>query len=112
MNAEEELKKHQKAKKYDGKPLPKLLKYLGKIKSIYDYDEFSKKVKISVILWIVDVLIFRPILIWIGLLCLLAGKYPLQNLILPAVGISIIWDLVIEFKRNWKVISWEKAKKE
>jgi len=106
MNDVETLDKVQKTRKYDLKFFPKVLKGLGKIKSYGDYDDYVRDyIKRPIFLWLIDVILLRPILIWIALvLCLSATTITTpQRLILVAVGISIFWDLVIQFKTNWKV---------
>ena len=92
---------------YADKRLPKLLKYLNKIKTVSDYDKYVKdNIKIPILIWATEYLIIKPILIYICLFCLkLATPLVLTHphMVLLAAGSSIIWFLLVELKRDlWR----------
>ena len=110
MEREETIDKLLKTTKNSDKTVPKLLKYLKKIESVGDYDDYIKtNFSIPLIEWIYQVLIIRPIPIF---LCLLFLTYlittPKSNLVrlMLAEGISLLWFLIIEFikeiKNSWR----------
>jgi len=98
-------KLHQKTK-YDSKTLPKLLKYLKKIRDLTQYEDYIRdNIKIPLIEWIIQVLIIRPVLFIAVLMSLSAFSSlppPLVILIL-AEGLSILWYLLVELKQDlWR----------
>ena len=99
----ETLKKLQKTEKNQDKPLAKFLKYLGKIKKVEQYDEYVKKyIKIPIIEWIFLVLLIRPILLLLTISCLLPIGLFLDHpqRVLLALGSSLVWYLLVDFKRQ------------
>jgi len=98
-------KLHQKTK-YDSKTLPKVLKYLEKIKDISQYEEYVKKnIKLPLIEWIIQVLIIRPILFVAVLMSLSVSLrlLPPFVILILAEGLSILWYLLVELKQDlWR----------
>ncbi len=102
MNAEEIKENADKTHENSRKILSKFLKYLGKIEYHKDYNYYIHNLNISIIEWIIERLIINPFLILICLSAIL-NNLPLSNLILLAEGISILWFLIIEFKKDlWR----------
>lgn len=103
MKKEEEFFKNQDLlKKYSNKPIPKALKYLGKINKTEEFEKWIKETNRSLLNWIIDYLIILPFLFFF---CLSAvGFYKTTPNVLPrfltAVGISLIWFLVIQLLKD------------
>ena len=106
MKSTEFSKKLHLKTKYDGKTLPKLLKYLKKIRDVSQYEDYiNDNVKIPLIEWCIQVLIIRPVLfiaVLMSLSAFLSLPPPLVILIL-AEGLSITWYLLVELKQDlWR----------
>lgn len=105
MTGEEIAKKYDLLKKYSSKPIPKLLKYIGKLDKIEKYDDFKKLVRVSVLTWILDYLIILPFIFFLCLSALSYGfskqTHPL-SVFLIAEGISIFWFLFINLIKDIK----------
>lgn len=107
MNVEENqlnpLETQQKAKYYDGKLIPSFLKYLGKIKSINQYDQFKKHLIVLILNKTIEIAITSFILfLCLSLLGIVIGSTPLFNLSIAA-GASLLWMLIVEFKKDlWR----------
>lgn len=102
--SEKLLEKLRKTTKNSSKTLPKVLKSLGKIESVGDYDEWKQVVKYKILEWAIDTQI-RAFIIFFALICLSATPHiKITTLLLPiAEGISLTWFLLIELKRDlWR----------
>jgi len=108
QNSEEFLKNLKKTSRNDGKTLPKLLKWLGKIDKVAQYDDYKKNVLSSILEWFFLVFIIRSLVIGISLFfCLSAVTFATPPTIIryfyAAEGISLSWFLLIELKRDlWR----------
>ncbi len=104
MNKQEEmLKKADLIKKYSNKPIPKFLKFIGKIRELDQYEDYIKESKVAILNWVIQYLIILP---FIFFLCLTAFSfkttpYVLMNLFL-AEGISILWYLFIALIKDMR----------
>ncbi|HEC64118.1 MAG TPA: hypothetical protein ENI23_02355 [bacterium] len=101
---EEIAKNIELTEKYSGKPIPRFLKYIGKIREIKDYEDWKKETNKLLLNWAIDYLI---ILAFVIFLCLLALRtvipLPPPRMIFLAEGISILWYLVISLKKDlWR----------
>jgi len=99
------LKKLRKLKKNDAKILPKALKYLGKLKTVADYDDYKKSIYVSLIDFGIEYILIKPFVIFFCISCLSAnlGILSTPNNLVLAEGISFLWFLLIEFKRElWR----------
>ena len=103
-NTPEMVKKLIKTKKYQAKPLPKLFKYLGKIKEVHQYDDYVKHVfAIPAIEWFIEWII-RAALIFLCLALLgitTFSRSPRDFVI--ALGLSQAWFMIVSLKRDlWR----------
>ena len=92
----------RKQRENDRKLLPKLLKYIGKIKSIADYEEYKKKFLFVPFIDSFIEIQFRALIILIIAFCL-SASLTTPNMIFLAEGISLTWFLLIELKSDlWR----------
>jgi len=105
MKELEFLKKLQRTKKYDKKSLPKVLKFLEKIKTVEEYEKYKGQILVGLIDWSIEIII-RAILFFAVFMCLSAsGVFLITPLkvILLAIGISLSWYLLSELKQDlWR----------
>lgn len=109
MKVEESAIKLVKTTENATKTLPKLFKYLDLIKSVADYQDYTKKnIKLPLINWSVEYLIIKPFLLFIILLsaALFLEQITPQRLLsmtYVAEGLSLSWYLLTELKRDlWR----------
>jgi len=93
------------------KTLPELLKYLGKISSVEQYDDYIKALKVSLFDFGFDILFIRAILLFMVLSCCLPAmnlpiNYNAFSIFFMSEGISVIMYLIIDFKKEL----WRKEK--
>lgn len=105
-NDEETIKKFDLISKYSGKPIPKFLKFIGKINELDEFEDWVKETKIALLNWFITYLLILPFIIFF---CLSAIGISIS--IIPAVpkslflaeGISLFWYLILEFKKDlWR----------
>lgn len=106
-NTKEFLKNLKKTERYDSKLGVKYLKYTNKIKKASEYEDYVKdNVTIPLLDWMLQVLLIRPIVLFLALLLVFSALRLLLNhpptIFLLAEGISISWYLFIEFIRELK----------
>jgi len=106
-NAKEFLKNLKKTEKYDDKIGVKYLKYTKKIKKAQEYEDYVKEnITIPLLDWILQVIIIRPVVIFMALLLVLPAMKLILNhppqLFFIAEGLSISWYLFIEFIQELK----------
>lgn len=82
----------------------RLLKYLGKLESGMQYEDYVRKqIKIPLIEWIIQTIILRALLIFLCLSAIGLFLPPPLKVLLIAEGLSIIWYLLVELKRDlWR----------
>ena len=100
MNKSEEFfKKDSLIKKYANKPFPNFLKYMGNIKTFDEYESWIKEQNKVMLKWIGSYLIILPFFIFVCLSAL--GAYlPSLRTCLLAVGISILWYLLLSLIKD------------
>jgi len=100
---EDIVKNHLKSRKNSKNLIAKFLKWSGKINQLSDYDDYLKdNVTVPLIGWTFKVLVVRPIPIAICLLLILKSIHP-QDVFCFAEGVSLLWFLLIELKRElWR----------
>jgi len=88
-----------KTHKNSGKLIPRFLKFINKIDSVAEYDTWIKETNITLFDWFFEYLIIKSFLIFF---CLSALFPPPTILIgfLKAEGISILWFLITELKKD------------
>ena len=86
--------------KYGSKIIPKLLVYLGKLKSASQYEEYLKQLNVVLFQWFFLTFVTRAFLIFI---CLLVADATISHIAptilgkaIAAEGISILWYLWLE----------------
>ena len=101
MKGEDIKKNSDLIDKYEKNILVKLLVYLGKIKTASEYEVYIKQINKSLFSWFFVTFVMRASLIFI---CLLAASSfyapPMLEKIITAEGISLIWFLLIDFKKD------------
>ena len=103
MNKEEEfLKKDLLIKKYSGKLIPRFLKFIGKIKTLDNYEDWIKETNKLLLNWIIDYLIILPFLIFFCLSALGIISLPPLRVALLAVGNSLAWYLLLSLIKDIK----------
>jgi len=106
-NREKFIKNLRKTQKNSQKTLPRLLKWLKKIDKVDQYDDYVLDfIKIPLIDWFIEVLLIRPFVIYLFLMCLSVTSilnHPPHVLIALAEGLSILWYLLVELKQDlWR----------
>ena len=98
------VKKFDLIARYSSKPIPKFLKFIGKITELDEFEDWLKETKISLLNWIITYLIILPFIIFLCLSALgLFNTPPALKMILLAEGISLSWYLIIELKKDlWR----------
>jgi len=99
------LKKLKESARNDIKTIPKLLKWLGKINKVDQYDLYKKNILTSITVWFIEVCIIRAFVFSLAItFCLSAVTVPpTQIVILAAEGFSLSWFLLVELKRDlWR----------
>ena len=101
-----------KLEKSTNKPIEKsnklfisFLKYLGKLKSGMDYEDYLKdNITVPLIEWIIQVLVIRALLLFFCLSVVDFINYPQASIrFLTAEGLSILWFLLVELKQDlWR----------
>jgi len=99
--SEEFLKKDLLIKKYSNKPLPKFLKFLGKIKELDGYEGWIKETNKTLLNWILDYLIILPFIIFFCLSALGISSPPMKTILL-AEGSSLAWYLLLSLIKDIK----------
>ena len=105
MNKQEEmLKKADLIKKYSNKPIPKFLKFIGKIRELDQYEDYTKESKVAILNWVIQYIIIIPFIFFLCLTALTFKTTP--NMILKdffwAEGISILWYLFISLIKDMR----------
>lgn len=98
---EEINKQIELTKKYSGKTIPKLLKYLGKLNKVSEYEDWKKETNKVILNWIIDYLIIFAFVVFLCLTALNPFKSPpmfLRDFFL-AEGISIACYIILTFKK-------------
>lgn len=100
---EEILKKADLIKKYSNKPIPTFLKYIGKIRELDQYEDYTKESKVAILNWVLNYIVILPFVLF---LCLTAISFKqpqmfLKNFLL-AEGISIFWYLFISLIKDMR----------
>ena len=86
---------------YSHKTIVKLLIYLKKIRKASDYEDWAKALKSSLFEWFLITFVIRAFVIFMCLwLITFSFVTPKYQLILLAEGLSILWYLIIDFKRD------------
>jgi len=102
MNKEEEfLKKDLLIKKYSGKLIPRFLKFIGKIKTLDNYEDWIKETNKLLLNWIIDYLIILPFLVYFCLSALGISSPPMKTSLL-AEGSSLTWYLFLSLIKDIK----------
>jgi len=98
---EEINKKIELTKKNSGKTIPKLLKYLGKLNEVSEFETWKKETNILVLNWIIDYLIIFAFVVFLCLTALNPFKSPLLYLkdFFLAEGISIATYIILTLKK-------------
>ena len=99
--SEEFLKKDLLIKKYSNKPIPKFLKFLGKIKELDGYEGWLKAQEVVILKWIGGYLIILPFFVFFCLSALGISSPPMKTILL-AEGSSLAWYLLLSLIKDIK----------
>ena len=107
MENEKVLENLKKVAKNQDKLTVKCLKYLKKIKTSDQYDDYlTDNINIPIIEWFIQVILIRPFIFFVAFWCLSAIGVSLihpQQILLIAVGTSLSWYLLVELKQDlWR----------
>ena len=103
MKGEDIKKNSDLIDKYSKNIVVKLLIYLGKLKSASQFEDYLKQLNKILADWFFETFIVRAFLIFICLLvagATLSYTTPIIEKFIAAEGISIVWFLIIELKKD------------
>jgi len=102
VKPEEFFEKDDLTKKYSSKPFPKLIKYIGWIKELNEFEKWLKAQTLVMLKWIGTYLVILPFFIFFCLsaLGLFYKTTPLLSIVLLAEGISIAWYLLLSLIKD------------
>ncbi len=98
---EEILKKDYLIKKYSNKPIPKFLKFIGKIREIDQYESWIKETTKALLNFFIDYLVILPFVIFFCLSAFGFSTSLMLNFFL-AEGSSLFWFLLLSLIKDMR----------